>query len=53
MGKPKGKAKTAAGQIKITPKRAPYRCTCNVCGSSWVGGLLYNCGHDDYVEQDI
>ena len=53
MGKPKGKAKTAIGQVKIIPKRPPYRCTCNVCGMSWVGGLLYNCGHDDYVEKDI
>jgi hypothetical protein len=53
VGKPKGKAKTAIGQVKIIPKRPPYRCTCNVCGMSWVGGLLYNCGHDDYVEKDI
>jgi hypothetical protein len=53
VGKGKGKAKTAAGQVKVIPKRPPYRCTCNVCGMSWVGGLLYNCGHDDYVEKDI
>ncbi len=53
MGKGKGKAKTAIGQVKVIPKRPPYRCTCNVCGMSWVGGLLYNCGHDDYVEKDI
>ena len=53
MGKPKGKAKTAIGQVKVIPKRPPYRCTCNVCGMSWIGGLLYNCGHDDYVEKDI
>jgi len=53
VGKPKGKAKTAIGQVKIIPKRPPYRCTCNVCGMSWVGGLLYNCGHGDYVEKDI
>ena len=53
MAKGKGKAKTAIGQVKVIPKRPPYRCTCNVCGMSWVGGLLYNCGHDDYVEKDI
>ena len=53
MGKGEGKAKTAIGQVKVVPKRPPYRCTCNVCGMSWVGGLLYNCGHDDYVEKDI
>jgi hypothetical protein len=53
VGKPKGKAKTAIGQVKVIPKRPPYRCTCNVCGMSWIGGLLYNCGHDDYVEKDI
>jgi hypothetical protein len=53
VAKGKGKAKTAIGQVKVIPKRPPYRCTCNVCGMSWVGGLLYNCGHDDYVEKDI
>jgi hypothetical protein len=52
MGKGK-KAKTAAGQVKVIPKRAPFRCVCNTCHSSWIGGLLYDCGHNDFVEVDI
>jgi len=52
MGKGK-KAKTAAGQVKALPKRAPYRCTCNTCGMSWIGGITYHCDHNDFVEQDI
>jgi hypothetical protein len=51
MGKPK--AKTATGQIKIIPKRAPFRKVCTTCRSSWLGDLIYGCGHDTLVEQDI
>jgi hypothetical protein len=53
MGKPKGKAKTAAGQVKVIPKRAPFRKVCSTCHSSWLGDLIYDCGHNDFVEQDI
>lgn len=53
MAKGKGKAKTATGQVKITPKRAPFRKVCTVCNSSWIGDLIYDCGHDTIVEQDI
>ena len=53
MAKGKGNAKTAAGQFKIVPKRAPFRKTCTTCGSSWLGDLIYDCGHDAVVEQDI
>ena len=53
MGKPKGKAKTAAGQVKIIPKRAPFRKVCTTCRASWMGDLIYSCGHDTIVEQDI
>lgn len=53
MGKGKGKAKTAAGQVKVTPKRAPFRKTCTTCGTSWLGDLLFDCGHGTVVEQDI
>lgn len=53
MGKPKGKAKTAIGQVKIIPKRAPFRKVCTTCRTSWMGDLLYSCGHDTIIEQDI
>jgi hypothetical protein len=53
MGKPKGKAKTAAGQVKVIPKRAPFRKVCTTCRSSWLGDLLYSCGHDTLIEQNI
>ena len=53
MTKGKGKAKTAVGQVKIVPKRAPFRKTCTICGSSWLGDLIYDCGHGAVVEQDI
>ncbi len=53
MGKGKGKAKTAAGQVKIIPKRAPFRKVCTTCRTSWMGDLLFSCGHDTIVEQDI
>lgn len=53
MGKPKGKAKTAAGQVKVIPKRAPFRKVCSTCHSSWLGDLIYDCGHDTITEQDI
>jgi hypothetical protein len=53
MGKPKKKAKTAIAQVKIKPKRPPFRKTCTTCRSSWLGDLLYSCGHDTLVETDI
>jgi hypothetical protein len=53
VGKPKGKAKTAIGQVKIIPKRAPFRKVCTTCRTSWMGDLLFSCGHDTIVEQDI
>lgn len=53
MGKSKGKAKTAAGQVKVVPTRAPFRKVCTTCGSSWLGNLIYDCGHGTVVEQDI
>jgi hypothetical protein len=53
VGKGKGKAKTAAGQVKIIPKRAPFRKVCTTCRTSWMGDLLFSCGHDTIVEQDI
>jgi hypothetical protein len=52
MGKSK-KAKTAAGQVKALPKRAPFRKVCTTCRSSWLGDLVYDCGHDTLIEQDI
>lgn len=53
MSKGRKKAKTAAGQVKIIPKRKPFRKTCTTCRSSWLGDLLYSCGHDTLVETDI
>lgn len=53
MSKGKKKAKTAAGQVKVIPKRPPFRKTCATCRSSWLGDLLYSCGHDTLVESDI
>jgi hypothetical protein len=53
VAKGKGKAKTAAGQVKIIPKRAPFRKVCTTCRTSWMGDLLFSCGHDTIVEQDI
>ena len=47
------KAKTAIGQVKVVPKRPPYRCSCNTCGMSWVGGLTDHGDRDNYTETDI
>jgi hypothetical protein len=53
MSKGKKKAKTAIGQVKVKPKRPPFRKTCTTCRASWLGDLLYSCGHDTLVETDI
>lgn len=48
MGKSKKKTAT-----KSLPQRAPYRKTCTTCGNSWLGNIIYSCGHDTIVETDI
>jgi len=53
MGKPKGKSRAPTAPVKEVPKRAPFRKTCTTCGSSWLGELIYDCGHGNVIEQDL
>lgn len=53
MSKGKGRSKTPSAPVKEMPKRAPFRKTCTTCGASWLGDLIYDCGHGTVIEQDI